>query len=175
MNILTDKLPESVVLKGKSYKINADFKTAVKILSFAENNSGIKLLIYALKTFYVQLPESIELAIEGMNSFYNFSPGRSGSGGGELFSLNKDADLIFSSFMSQYGINLAEDNFHWYVFLALLKGLCGDNVFSKVVGIRSLDISEIKDAKQKAYFSELKQKYSLSGALTIDEGLRRVF
>lgn len=174
MNILTEKLPESVMLGGKHYKINADFKTAVKIITYAEENNGIKLLIYALKTFYVQLPESIELAIEGMNSFYKGTSRKKGTGE-EIFSLSKDADLIFSSFMSQYKINLAEDNFHWYIFLALLKGLCGDNIFSKVVGIRSLDISKIKDAEKRAYFSELKQKYSLSGGLTIDEGLRRVF
>ncbi len=174
MNILTQRLPESVVLGGKSYKINADFKTAVKIISYAEENSGVKLLIYALKTFYVQLPENIGLAIEGMNSFYKGDKTNKGEKG-EIFSLNKDADLIFSSFMSQYKINLAEDNLHWYVFLALLKGLCGENVFSKVMAIRSLDLADIKDEKQRAYFSKLKQKYSLSGGITIDEGLRSVF
>lgn len=174
MNILTDKLPESVVLDGKSYRINADFRTALKIIIFSEKNSGVKLLMYALKEFYVNLPEDIQLAIDGMNMFYKGNKMQKGKGT-QMFSFEKDAELIFSSFLSQYGINLAQDNIHWYVFLALLKGLCGENAFSKVLAIRNLDISDIEDEKQKAYYTELKQKYSLSEELTIDEGLRRVF
>lgn len=174
MNILTDKLPESVILGGKIYRINPDFRTAVKIILFAEENSGVKLLMYALKNFYVDLPKNIKLAIEGMNLFYKGNKVQKGNGT-QMFSFEKDAELIYSSFMSQYGINLSQDNIHWYVFLALLKGLCGENAFSKVLAVRNLDISYIKDEKQKAYYAELKQKYSLSEELTIDEGLRRVF
>lgn len=174
MNILTDKIPESVTLDGKIYRINSDFRTALKIINFAEENSGIKLLMYALKNFYIDLPDNVQLAIDGMNMFYKRNKAQKGNGT-QLFSFEKDAELIFSSFMSQYGINLSQDNIHWYVFLALLKGLCGENAFSKVLAVRNLDISDIKDEKQKAYYAELKQKYSLSAELTIDEGLRRVF
>ena len=63
MNILTEKLPVSVVVKGKRYKINADFKTALKIINYSEEAQGIKLMIYALKTFYVDVPEDIEDAV----------------------------------------------------------------------------------------------------------------
>ena len=93
-----------------------------------------------------------------------------------MISFSKDADVIFSSFYSQYGINLAEDNLHWYVFLALLRGICGDNVFSRVLEIRSLDLSEVKDEAQKKKLAVLKQKYSLEGQITLEEGfLRGVF
>ena len=177
MNILTEKLPVSVVVKGKRYKINADFKTALKIINYSEEVQGVKLMIYALKTFYVEVPKDIEGAILAMRNFYN-------SSGNEnkkmvrkepLFSFVKDADLIFSSFYSQYGINLTQDNLHWYVFVALLRGICGDNVFSRVLEIRSFDLSDVKDEAQKKKLAALKQKYSLEGQITLEEGLRGVF
>ena len=177
MNILTEKLPVSVVVKGKRYKINADFKTALKIINYSEEAQGIKLMIYALKTFYVEVPEDIESAISEMRKFYNTVDYEGGKTGRRepVFSFVKDADLIFSSFYSQYGINLTQDNLHWYVFLALLRGICGDNVFSRVLEIRSLDLSEVKDEAQKKKLAALKQKYSLEGQITLEEGLRGVF
>ena len=177
MNILTEKLPVSVVVKGKRYKINADFKTALKIINYSEETQGIKLMIYALKTFYVDVPEDIEGAIVAMRNFYNGVEGEEGKTGRRepVFSFTKDADLIFSSFYSQYGINLTQDNLHWYVFIALLRGICGDNVFSRVLEIRSLDLSEVKDEAQKKKLAALKQKYSLEGQITLEEGLRGVF
>jgi hypothetical protein len=178
MNILTEKLPASVVVKGRKYKINADFKTALKIINYSEKEQGVKLMIYALKTFYDEVPEDIEGAILAMRKFYNSSGEESKNTGRKepLFSFVKDADLIFSSFYSQYGINLTQDNLHWYVFLALLRGICGDNVFSRVLEIRSLDLSEVKDEAQKKKLAVLKQKYSLEGQITLEEGfLRGVF
>ncbi len=178
MNILTEKLPTSVCVNGKFYKINPDFKTAVKIITYSEENEGIKLMIYALKTFYEEVPEDIAGAIAEMRKFFN---GKGDSRRAEerkkapLFSFDRDADIIFSSFYGQYGINLAEDNLHWYVFVALLRGLCGDNMFSRVLEIRSLNISDIKDEGQRKRLESLKQKYSLSEAITLEEGLRGVF
>ena len=176
MNILTEKLPVSVIVKGKRYKINSDFRTAIKIINFSEKEQGIKLMIYALKTFYREVPEDLEGAIGAMSDFYN------GIGNEEkkvksepLFSFDKDAELIFSSFYTQYGINLAQDEMHWYAFVALLRGICGDNVFSRVLEIRSLNLSDIKDEEQKKKIAALKQKYSLEGQITLEEGLRGVF
>ena len=178
MNILTEKLPLSVWVGEKSYTINPDFKTAIKIITYAEENSGIKLMIYALKTFYKQVPEDIKGAIASMKEFYNGKEEKLKTNQVKketLFSFSKDADAIFSSFYSQYGINLAEDDLHWYVFVALLRGLCGDNMFSRVLEIRSLDLSDIKDEGQRKRLEKLKQKYSLSEAITLEEGLRGLF
>lgn len=178
MNILTEKLPTSVCVSGKIYKINPDFKTAIKIITYGEENSGIRLMIYALKTFYEDVPEDIAGAIIKMKEFYNGKDDKKQGRGikiAPVFSFSKDADAIFSSFYGQYGINLAEDNLHWYVFVALLRGLCGDNMFSRVLEIRSLDLSDIKDDGQRKRLEKLKQKYSLSEAITLEEGLRGLF
>ena len=174
MNILTDKLPAGVMIDGKKYRVNTDFRTGLKIINYAEKYSGVRLLIYALKTFYVEMPEDIALAIEGMKKFYHGESGGSEGNGKKLFSFEKDAEYIFSSFYTQYGINLAQDDMHWYVFSALLKGLCGENAFSKLLEIRTLDVSEIRDDKHRTKLERLKHKYSLE-KMSIDEGLRRVF
>lgn len=173
MNILTDRLPESVVLRGKAYPINADFKTAVDIICFAGKESGVKLLIYALKKFYKTLPESLELAVEGFKSFYGQA--ENGGEGKGLFSFEKDAHFIYSSFYSRYKIDLTAENLHWYVFSALLKGLSGDNAFSRILSLRTLDTSKIRDREKQRRLEALKQKVSLSGEITLEQGLEEVF
>ena len=49
-----------------------------------------------------------------------------------------DADLIYSAFMEQYGIDLIDiEELHWHKFLALLNGLSGSTKLREVMGYRS--------------------------------------
>ena len=57
-----------------------------------------------------------------------------------------DADLIYSAFLGQYGIDLFEvEELHWHKFLALLKGLNDSTVLFKVMGYRSYEKITDKD------------------------------
>ena len=175
MNILIDTLPESVVLDNKQYSINADFKTALKILcKLEEKGLYVDKLTFVLKSFYNELPLTLENALKGLKSFYGIS--QKGVGEGDaIFSFEKDSEYIYSAFYSFYNIDLCRENMHWYSFLALFKGLCGENVFSKVLSIRSINPSEIKDSALKQKYIKLKEKYSLNAPLSIEDGLGRLF
>ncbi len=63
--------------------------------------------------------------------------------------------------MAQYGIDLTKDDLHWWLFRALFEGLNDENKICKVMEIRSIDLSKIKDKEQKAHYRRLKRIYRL--------------
>lgn len=82
------------------------------------------------------------------------------------YSLKEDADFIFASFMSDYGIDLIEEqgNLHWLKFRALLGGLTEGSKFLRVLDIRTMDIPTGKGTtKQAEQVRKLKRQYALKG------------
>ena len=67
--------------------------------------------------------------------------------GEKLFDFAADCELIFASFMAEYGIDLTTEHMHWYKFMALLKSLSPDSPLMRTVRLRQTDVSEIEDDK----------------------------
>ncbi len=177
MNILTDSLDDFVIIEGEKYGVNSDFKTMIRIQQTVsdENLGSARKLAKIIKLFYRELPPRLTLAITGIRQFYG-SEKKEGRGSKEaLYSFSSDAELIYSAFYSQYGIDLSTENMHYKKFTALFKGLCGENAFSKVVAFRGVNTSDIKNPKLKRYYEKMKGKYSLKGGLSLEEGLKAVF
>ncbi len=86
-----------------------------------------------------------------------------------IYSFTHDASLICSAFLAQYGIDLTKDNLHWWLFRALFEGLVDENKICKVMEIRSIDLSKIKDKEQKAHYRQLKRIYRLPDPRTEEE------
>ncbi len=176
MNILTDSLCDFVITGGKKYGVNSDFKTMIKIQEAVSDESlnPARKLAKALSLFYKTLPGNLKDAIAGMKMFYETGEKKEYGKGERLYSFSSDAELIYSAFYSQYNIDLNSENMHYRKFIALFKGLCGENAFSKAVSFRAVDIGEIKNEKLKRYYQKMKRKYSL-GSMTLEEGLKAVF
>lgn len=57
-----------------------------------------------------------------------------------------DADLIYSAFLGQYGIDLVDvEHLHWHKFLALLSGLNDSTRLREVMGYRCYEKSTEKE------------------------------
>lgn len=57
-----------------------------------------------------------------------------------------DADLIYSAFLGQYGIDLVDvEHLHWHKFLALLAGLNDSTKLREVMGYRCYEKSTEKE------------------------------
>ena len=64
--------------------------------------------------------------------------------------------------MDQYSIDLNSIKYlHWWKFKAMFKSLKEDNLISKIISYRSIDLSEIKDDEEKARYKKLKEIYKL--------------
>lgn len=72
-----------------------------------------------------------------------------------------DKDLIASSFLTDYQIDLDTTSMHWWKYCSLISGLKDDCILNKVRDIRNYDISEVKDPKTRSKIIKQKQKVAI--------------
>ena len=177
MNIILDPMPDFLEVGEQKISINTDFRTWIKFdeALFRSDKSMEERIYSALDICYGgKIPADINSAVRAAVGFYahkdmqteeigenaqnehaNFTRGR------QIYSFTHDAPLICAAFLAQYGIDLTKDNIHWWLFRALFEGLTDENKICKVMEIRSIDLSKIKDKEQKAHYRRLKRLYRL--------------
>ena len=172
MNILIDKLPLSVGVGGKEYKINSDFRASIlfELLMQDSNISDEQKIIQALQIYFEEIPDDIERAINEILKFYSLgkevkkgkTKGTSKGKQSQIYSFEHDADYIYCAFLSQYGIDLNDIKYlHWYKFRALFNGLSEDNEIVKIMKYRATDLNKIKDKEQKEFYKKMKETYKI--------------
>ena len=149
MSILTDKLPEAVLIDGEEYPINTDFRVAIKIieafeseeLTSLEKNEIMLELLYGEKTIPHNIPEALEMALRFLDGDCNEtekSPGEDDSSGDcRLYSFTQDARYIFSGILQTHGIDITTQDMHWWKFIVLFMDLDKDCFFNQLLSIRS--------------------------------------
>lgn len=156
--IMFNKLPYFVILQGKKYKINVDFRKMIsfekKLLNKTIDNS--KKIEYGLKHFYpifweernyqmlLQIPELYREACKKLIWFYKCGredyhkiKGNEKGKNKQIYSYKFDDEYIYGAFYEQYEIDLAYDKVHWWKFKSLLKSLKDDTEFVKIQGYRA--------------------------------------
>ena len=170
MSILTEKLPDHLVVFGVECPIQCDFRIWLKASALFEKIPDEPMLIVDVfrLIFGDKLPPNLQEATSKILEFYTRSPiseTKKGNENGEVskksFDFEYDADLIYASFLQQYHIDLCDTDMHWWKFKALLNGLTEDTQFAKVVQYRTVDISRIKDKEMKQFYIKMKSMYQL--------------
>ncbi len=169
MNFLAQTLPEGVVIGSRFYPVHTDFKNWIKIAELLEEEKehGMENMAEVLLLCYIELPESLFEAMQGVFDFLSGGAFKSFKKGGGIdkqrcFSFKEDGRLIYAAFLSQYGIDLLDEPLHWHKFLALFSALKGEHKLFDVVKIRGMNLSEIKDREKRASIRKLKRIYALS-------------
>lgn len=174
MNLLIDIVPTYVEIDNKKYKINTDFRTSILFELLIQDNSieEKEKIIRALELYYPVIPENIEEAIEKILWFYKcgkeFQYGDSKSKNSSKakreieYSFEYDDEYIYAAFLDQYNIDLQDiDYLHWWKFRAMFKSLKEDNLIIKMMGYRSINLSEITDKEQRKKIKKMKELYKL--------------
>ena len=165
-SILTDRLPDRVTVDGEECFIKTDFKRWI-IFETALTDGRIKdedKLAVILPVCLKKMPSTLEKAVKACLKFYRGNDeniSKQEAPVKPVYSFLYDADLIFSAFMTQYGIDLEREEMHWYKFRALFKGLKTDSKLAEVMQLRSMDLSEIKDKETRKRYRELKKIWQL--------------
>lgn len=156
--IMFNKLPYFVILQGKKYKINVDYRNMIsfenKLQDKKANNS--EKIEYGLRHFYpaffydenymklLHNPQLYKEACDKLIWFYKCgredyhkSTGSGKSNNKQIYSYEHDDEYIYGAFYEQYGIDLAYNKVHWWRFKALLKSLKEDVEFVKIMGYRA--------------------------------------
>lgn len=171
MNVLMDSLPSTVMIGGRPYPINTDFRAGIELEELMEDDSisQKERVLKALKIYFQPVPDLhyIEDAMSAINWFYvgyeerEAKPQEGGKEREKYFSYAYDAEYIFSAILQQYGLNLQKESVHWWVFRALIRGLSKDTEFIKIVGYRAMKITNDMSRKEKEYYRKMKQLYAL--------------
>ncbi len=165
--LICDKLPDFIIISGNKVKIVTDFRHWIAVLQVFEERLSIiekakiirflvcpSLVFPTEDGFDAQNIDSADFFAEFFREITAFALRKasadiggsySGKNAVKAFDFSSDAELIFSSFFSSYGIDLSEAELHWWKFSALLASLPSDSILMKVIGIRKADLSSIKD------------------------------
>ena len=142
MNILTDKLPESVYIFGSPVPVHADHRSCIRAIvallddDTLENDEAVCVAFrafYACDEFWMRFPEE---ALAAETEFLRGAPvpalpGQKSGGGTtaeRAYSFLYDQTAIYAAFWQQYRIDLARDTLHWWRFKALLDHLHGNHM-----------------------------------------------
>ena len=158
--------PEYATIDGVDYKIDTDFRTALKCFEIIEDDEiddyeRAVAIIYLLFDFIPEEQE-IEKFLEKAKIYL-----QCGKTDEEEQQTKKDMDfkqdygLITSSFMSDYKMDITKENLHFWHFLTLLEGLTENCSLNRVRELRTYDLSEEKDEKRKRKIQEMQKKVAL--------------
>nr|DAU84136.1 MAG TPA: hypothetical protein [Caudoviricetes sp.] len=174
MNILTDRLPVSVMIGGSEIGLNADFRASITFETMLMENEGRseeEIIIQALDLYYADqwktLPyESGREAIEKMLWFYRCGRSEPKRQKSRLkappYSYDYDAPYIYAAFLEQYGIDLQKVDFlHWWKFRAMFDALAENTRIMEVIKIRAIELDGKMSKEQKTYYRKMKKIYEL--------------
>ncbi|MBE7015570.1 MAG: hypothetical protein E7417_01965 [Ruminococcaceae bacterium] len=185
MSFLSQPLRSSLEVCGKEYAINTDFRVWLRIYDILQDkeSSAKKLTAGIVMCFKGGvLPPSFSATVEAMSDFLfgektekrDFIPQKKRKKQKKLFDFSKDSELIYASFMSDYGIDLHQEGMHWHKFLVLFKHLSKDTPFMQVLAIRSMNPADIKDAKMRKELVKKQRIYALEAPEDFAEELFRL-
>lgn len=184
------RLPYFVILQGKKYKINVDFR---KMISFEKKVQDkrmdkSKIIEFGIRNFYpafsnmanyyilLTQPELYKEACQKIIWFYKCGrenyhkqSGKGNSGKkAQIYSYDYDDEYIYGAFLEQYGIDLTSEKVHWWKFKALLNSLKEDTEFVKIKSYRAYTGEDEK-------MLELKEFWELPVPIEEQERLNKIY
>ena len=166
--------PEYVKIGDKKYKINTDFRVAIECNNIAQDDSigdAERSLAIIYKLFgdegldnLQDWDKLLELAIKYLTLNKDTSDVDNNT---EIdMDFNEDMDYIEASFMSDYRIDLTTEKMHFWKFYNLLEGLSNSElgnccVLNRVRNLRTFDLSQIKDNKERERLAKAKEMVAL--------------
>ena len=184
MNLLIDALPQKLWIDEKEYPIRWDFRVGIlyELLMLDEDVKGAEKPLLALRLFYPKIPDNWKRALEGIQWFYClgevnkiFKQNRRKRMQEKIYSFEQDATYIYSAFLEQYGIDLTKERqLHWWKFRALFQGLQEDTKFCKIMGYRSIELSESMGKEQREFYRRMKALYRLPSSKDEEEKLAAI-
>lgn len=154
--------PDSVrAADGREFSIDADFRTVLKCLRvFKEPDLRPGEKVYLLLRWFFN-GETVPGASGLFLDFVLGGKACDGGDGARDMDFEQDADAIYASFLTAYGLDLTEIPFlHWYKFLALLGTLTEDAPLMRRIALRKLDTSKLR-GKDRQRAEQAKQAVRL--------------
>lgn len=164
--------PEYVKIGEKKYKINTDFRVAIECDKIArdEDISDIERALAIIYKLYgdegLNDTDNYERLLELATKYLSMGKEIEDEKEEPDMDFEQDMDYIYTSFMSDYSIDISKTNMHWWTFMNLMNGLSNSElgdccVLNRVRNLRNRDPKEIKDRKEQEKLIKAQQKVAL--------------
>lgn len=177
MRLIGIEPPHCVIGAGIYYPIKTDFSVWLEFARLIEQEEAHGIFRVLNLCYKDKQPDNPFEAIRLLCTFFaggEESKCRS-SNADPIISFTQDEELIYASFLSEYGINLAKDKLHWWRFLALLRNLSPNSALMRVVQIRTAKLSDVKNPTLRRSLLRQKRLYTLGKKADEGETLAELF
>lgn len=169
MNILIDKLPNTVVVNGRNYTVETDFREWIRFTKLVEDEDvPWQIKCRLLLQWYIDgIPDDLEEAIEALGDFLAMKQGGEESDEQmpppkQIYSFDEDMVWIYSAFREVYGINLQTVPYmHWWEFQTLFIGLPETTEIKQRIMYRNTDLSTISDKNERKRIKKIQDAVAL--------------
>lgn len=177
MSLLTSPLAKTVTIGGKSVTINTSFRAGIQFELLALDDKLTPENV--LTTFYGRFwPQPYDEAVTRAIWFYRCGKPQEDNSDAKSqlkasrrsYDFEEDADALYTSFRAAYGIDLQQEDLHWWAFRELMLGLPEDSAFMRRVYYR-IGSTEGMSTKQKKQFEARRAKYALPERGQVDHKL----
>ena len=165
--------PQFVKVNDKKYKINTSFRTAIECNTIAEDKNitdlerGLAIIYKLFGDEGINNPDDYEKLLQLAQKYllcgkeYDFENNEK-----QDMDYVEDMDYIEASFMSDFGIDLTNEDMDWWKFNKLINGLSNSEmgnccVLNRVRNLRNLNLNDIKDSKQREQLAKAKKMVAL--------------
>lgn len=175
--------PQYAGINNKKYKINTDFRVALKCQEVA--NSNVSQEERALAIIYLLYGDEGLENSQDWNELFEvalkyLSYGKKEQDEDEEekevdMDFEQDWEYIRTSFFYDYNIKFEKDTYmHWWEFYNLLNGLSEKCIFNRVRFVRNFDVSQIQDYSEKEKWIKQKEQLALKKEYVKSDEERRL-
>lgn len=188
-NFLTERPPDTVMVAGKAYAVNTDFRVGFKLEEIMRSSSmtGEEKILRMLQAYYPTIPTDVKGAVDRALWFYQCGDVKQVQEDKKeryrnrrhrnvaAYSFCQDAPYLYAAFLEQYNIDLCDVEYmHWWKFCAMFESLNDETQMSKIIYYRRGSTTGMP--KEKRFFiNEMKKKYRLleeadvNGRITLEQ------
>lgn len=160
--------PEYAKIGDKLYKINTDFKVALKCEEVAQDDSindterALAIIYLLFGNDGIDNPGDYEELLKKTTVYLSCGKEQTREKEEPDMDFEQDKAYIKASFYTDYNIpDIYSRDMHWWDFMALMNGLKEDCVLNRVREIRNYDTSQIKDPKTLTQIMKQKEAVAL--------------
>lgn len=177
MSLLTTPLPTTVTVGAREVPIITSFRAGIQFELAALDDQLTPEAV--LTTFFgTNWPTPYDEAVQQAIWFYCLGKSHDEEeakkqglkASRRSYDFEIDADALYTSFRSAYGIDLLQEDLHWWAFRELMLGLPDETPFKQRVYYR-IGSTEGMSAKQKKQFEARRAKYALPERGAVDRKL----
>lgn len=159
---LYEKLPDSVIVNGRRYKVNLEFRRVFRMMKIMGDQTLTEEAREWLALRCIMRRPRLGVLAEVKKLLFGEEK-ETEKQEERITSFEQDAGLIRAAFRQAYGIDLYREKLHWLEFIELVNGIPEGTRYSEIVGIRARPMPKPTkyNREEREWLMKAKQRYAI--------------